>query len=50
MLSKSNHVKLYLAFADYPSERGRTGVAMAEYFRDMDYDVALLADSTSLCG
>jgi V/A-type H+-transporting ATPase subunit A len=27
-----------------------TGVAMAEYFRDMGYDVALLADSTSRWG
>ncbi|GAB4432800.1 MAG: V-type ATP synthase subunit A [Anaerolineae bacterium] len=27
-----------------------TGIAMAEYFRDMGYDVALLADSTSRWG
>src|SRR5512146_1825282 len=27
-----------------------TGITMAEYFRDMGYDVALLADSTSRWG
>ena len=27
-----------------------TGITIAEYFRDMGYDVAVIADSTSRCG